>query len=78
MQVDTKLSSEIELMMELGFLKRHKKAEPDGLSPSFFKDRGEVLGLELTKLAGFFLFFNYEIQWDVDRRWENTNRQPSG
>lgn len=58
MQVDARFSSEMELMVELGFLKRHKTAESEGLSSSFFKDGSEVLGLELTKPASFFLFFN--------------------
>lgn len=43
--------SEMKRNMNVSFLKRHKKAVPDGLSLSFFKN-GEVLTLEVTKSPG--------------------------
>lgn len=41
----------MEIISKVEFPKRHKAYEPDALSPSFFKDSGEVLKLELTKLG---------------------------
>lgn len=40
--VDASPSSKMEVMREMDFLKKHKAAEPDRLSPSSFKDSGEV------------------------------------
>lgn len=48
-QVDTRFPLEIEVMREMSFPKRFKIAGLDELSPSSFKDGGEVLTLELTK-----------------------------
>lgn len=47
--VDTSPEFKIEVIRQIGFLKRHKAARPDGLSASFFKNSGEVLksGLKL-------------------------------
>lgn len=52
MQMDTSPPSEMEVMREMGFLKRDKAAGSDGLSPSLFKDDDEVLTSELRKLLG--------------------------
>lgn len=49
-KVDTSPSSEIEAIVEIGFLKWYKADEPDGLCLSFFKDGSDVLMSELTKL----------------------------
>lgn len=41
-QVDTSSLSEMEIIRDISYLKRHKVPGPDGQSPSFFKDDGEV------------------------------------
>lgn len=51
MQVDTRPPFEMEVIREINFLKRRKAAAPDGLSPTFFNDGGEVKS-ELIKLLG--------------------------
>lgn len=40
------------VITEVRFLKRHKADGPDGLSPLFFKDDGEVLVSKLLKFVG--------------------------
>lgn len=44
--------SKIEVIMETDLLKRQKIAREDGLPMSFFRDAGEDLTSELTKLLG--------------------------
>lgn len=48
MQIDTSPSSEMEILSEVGFLKRNKVAGPGELLSNFFKDGGEVSLSELT------------------------------
>lgn len=53
MQVDTSLPSETEVIWEMSFLKRHKAAESDGLSSSFFKDGWrQRVDIGVSKTAG--------------------------
>ncbi|THD24217.1 Acyl-CoA:glycerol-3-phosphate acyltransferase [Fasciola hepatica] len=59
MQVNITFLSKMEVMWEADYLKRHKASGPDGLSPSLFKDRGEALVSELTKLLW--------VIWDRER-----------
>lgn len=49
--MQTDISPSLEMVRrEILFLKRYKAAGPNGLSSSFFKDGGDFLTLELTKL----------------------------
>lgn len=48
-QIHTSPPSEMETIWEMGFLKRHEEAGPDGLSP-FFNYSGKVLIAKLSKL----------------------------
>lgn len=50
-QLDTSPPSEM-VIREMGFLKGHKAAEPDGIWPSLFKDGGKMLTSELIKTHG--------------------------
>lgn len=50
LQVGTSSSAEMKLKMEIGFLKRHKVDESDGLPSLFFKDGGGVVTSELAKI----------------------------
>lgn len=47
-QMDASPSSGMEMIREIGVLKRQKAAGLNELSPSFFKDGSEVLTSELT------------------------------
>lgn len=49
MQVGASHPSEMEVIREIRFVKGHKTAGPSGPSPSF-KDGGDVLTSELTKI----------------------------
>lgn len=51
MQGDTSPSSEMRVTGEIGFLKGYRAAEPDRLSPFFFKDDDKMLTLEYTKFV---------------------------
>lgn len=48
--MDVRPPLKIEVIKVVGFLKRHKVARPDELSPSFFNDGCELLTSELTEL----------------------------
>lgn len=50
MQIDTTSPSEMEVIEEIGFLKRYKAAVSDGLSPFSLDNGGDVLTSDLTKL----------------------------
>lgn len=52
MQVDTIPPSEMEAIRGVGFLEKHKVAEPDGLFSSFFMEGGKMLEAYLPKLLG--------------------------
>lgn len=51
-QVDVSHPSKKEVIRKSGFLKKHKKAGPEGLSPSILETGGEVSTSELTQLLG--------------------------
>lgn len=49
MKLDTGLPSEVRVIRRIGFIRRHKSGEPDGLSPFFVKEGSELSALELIK-----------------------------
>lgn len=49
LKADKSLSSETEVTLEVGVLKRHAQLEPGDLSPPFLKGNGEKLTSQLTK-----------------------------
>lgn len=50
MQLEFSPPREIKVIRGIGFMERHKKVGPDGLSPFFSKGGKEVFTPELTKL----------------------------
>ena len=50
LEINTDPPSEMEVIREISYLKRHKAAGPDGIPPFVFKDGGIALATELTKL----------------------------
>lgn len=51
-QVDASPPSEMEVIKEVGFLKKNKTSGPNGMSLSLFKDAGDVLKSQLTQFLG--------------------------